>query len=277
MKNLLLLTLSFAAFLLAGCRSDRSIFSNSGLIFSNLKGKNNSDPQIRMSSEGIYRFDICAHDTLFHDTNIQWFCDCGDPKSEGSVDSFAMAFIDEIRVIFFKRPNPKREINLKDPGKETKIGVYYWEFQYFDGSARRYPQLVVRIKSPRSDKTKDEYSDLFFEKRGVDLELVEMTYFDRNNSLNDMARRVKRNKKTGPLAESPKEGRRTIRPRDVFALSEMLYCYVSEPITLKIESDTIAKIEYAANGDGEFVRTTKLKKGGLLQEWSSNQKSICTW
>ncbi|MBK6993716.1 MAG: hypothetical protein IPH31_01855 [Lewinellaceae bacterium] len=79
------------------------------------------------------------------------------------------------------------------------------------------------------------------------------------------------------LEEDPKEGKRTIRPRDVFALSEMLYRFVPEPVVLKLDGKKVEKIEYAAGGGQSFVRTTTLKSGDKVLEQSNNQKSISTW
>jgi len=277
MKNLLVFFLLCTALYFVGCSSERSFFGISGVIYNSLNQSVRPLPKIKLASEGIYRFDICAHDTLFYNTNVQWFCDCLDPKSEGSVDSFAMAFVDEIRVVFFKRPKSDREINLGNPGKETKVGVYYWGFQDVEGGQLSNPVLVVRIKSPKSSNKENDYTDLFFETRGEDLELVEMTYFDKDNSLVNLSRNVKKNKKTGPMAASSKEGMRTIRPKDVFALSEMLYCYAPVPITLKLKGEKVEKIEYAADGSNEFVRTTTLKNADKVLERSVQQKSITTW
>jgi len=277
MKNLPVFLLLCTALYLVGCKSERSFFGISGVIYGSLNQPIKPSPKLKLASEGIYRFDICAQDSLFYNTNVQWFCDCSDPKSEGSVDSFAMAFVDEIRVVFFKRPKSDREINLGNPGKETKVGVYYWDFQNADGEHQSRPMLVIRIKSPKSSNKQNDYTDLFFVTRGEDLELVEMTYFDKDNSLINLSRNVKKNKKTGPLAESSKEGLRTIRPKDVFALSEMLYCYVPEPIVLKLKGEKVETIKYVAEGTQEFVRTTTLKKGEPVQEFSNKQKSISTW
>lgn len=186
-----------------------------------------------------------------------------------------MAFVDEIRVVFFKKPKIEREINLGNPGKETRIGVYYWDFQNANGRLLSSPRLAVRINAPRSKNEENEYTDLFFESRENGLVLVETSYVDRNNSLTDLTRRKKRKKHI--LEEHPKEGKRTIHPRDVFALSEMLYRFVPEPVVLKLDGKKVEKIEYAAEGGQDFVRTTTLKNGDKVLEQSNNQKSISTW
>jgi len=275
MKNFSVLLLLCSALYMLGCRGERSFFSNAGLIYTSLNKHTTPPPELKLSSEGIYRFDICAHDSVFYNTNILWFCDCTDPKSEGSVDSFAMAFVDEIRVVFFKKPKLDREINLGKLGKETRVGVYYWDFQTAIGGLRSSPLLVVRINAPRSKNKENEYTDLFFETRSSGLALVEVSYFDKDNSLTDLTRRKK--KKNHMLEEDPKEGKRTIRPREVFALSEMLYRFVPEPVVLKLDGKKIEKIEYAAGGGQSFVRTTILKSGDKVLEQSNNQKSISTW
>lgn len=274
MKTTLYNALIFTLICLTSCKNERSFFSNSGKIYRNLSA---NAPALEPASAGYYRFDICAHDTVYHNINALWFCDCTDPKSEGSVDSFAMAFVDEIRVVFFKRPKPGREINLAKPGKETKIGVYFWDFVKNDGSPRATPLLVVRINSPRSENIENDFSDLFFEKRGKDLELVEMTYFDDDSSLTDMTRRKKKNGGGGPLAADPKEGMKTIRPGEVFAIPKMVYRFVPGPILLSIAGKPVEKIEYAPDPYQGFVRTTTLKNGDKRRELSAVKDSISTW
>lgn len=276
MKSHLLGLLLGTFIALLGC-TERTYFGNAGLIYNSLSSQPGTTPKLKWASEGFYRFDICAHDTLFYNTNIQWFCDCTDPKSEGSVDSFAMAFVDEIRVVFFKRPKDQRQINLAKPGKETKIGIYSWEFKHFNGGARAQPRLVVRVNSPKSNNKENDFSDLFFELRGEDLELVEMKYFDDDSSITDMTRRKKRSKGSGPLVENPKEGMRTIRPREVFALSEMVYQFVPQPIVLKYHEKDVQKIEYRSVQNQGFVRNTLMKNGDQLRENSVSPDSIKTW
>jgi len=274
MKATLPFALFFALICMLGCKNERSFFSNAGMIYRNL---NAEAPKLEPASKGFYRFDICAHDTVYHNINALWFCDCTDLKSEGSVDSFAMAFVDEIRVVFFKRPKAGREINLSKPGKETKIGVYFWDYIKNDGSRRKNPLLVVRINSPRSENIENDFSDLFFEQRGTDLELVEMTYFDDDSSLTDMTRRKKKNGGGGPLVPEPKEGMKTIRPREVFALPGMIYHFVPDPIVLNMEGKPVDKIEYAPDSYQGFVRTTTLKNGDKRRELSGVKDSIATW
>ena len=275
MKTRFLFVLYCIAIGLIGC-SERTFFSNAGLVYSSIKDRPSTPPELKWSSEGFYRFDICAHDTLFQNTNVQWFCDCTDPKSEGSVDSFAMAFVDEIRVVFFKRPKGQRVINLDKLGKEIKIGVYSWDFQNFNGTQTN-PTLVVRVNSPKSGNKENDFSDLFFEVKGKSLALVEMKYFDDDSSITDMTRRKKKSKGSGPLTENPKEGIRTIRPAEVFALSRMLYQFVPKPIVLRFNGNAVQKIEYASDNPSGFVRSTTLKNGTQLLEQSDNQKSIKSW
>ena len=276
MKTNMLLLLYCLAIALAGCGKP-TFFSDAGRIYSSIKDLPDTTPELKLSSTGFYRFDICAHDTLFQNTNIMWFCDCTDYKSEGSVDSFAMAFVDEIRVVFFKRPKGQREINLTKLGKEIKIGVYSWDFQNFDGSNRTQPLLVVRINSPKSSNKEKDFSDLYFEVKGQNLALVEMTYFDDDSSITDMTRRKKKGKGSGPLMENLKEGMRTIRPAEVFALTGMLYQFVPQPIILQFSGKPIEKIEYTSNNHQGFIRNTTLKGGVLVQEQSDNPTSIKSW
>ncbi len=275
MKTRFLLVLYCIAIGLAGC-SERTYFSNAGQIYNRIKDQPGIPPELKLSSEGFYRFDICAHDTIFQNTNVQWFCDCTDPKSEGSVDSFAMAFVDEIRVVFFKRPKGQRVLNLEKLKKEIKIGVYSWDFQNFNGT-QLHPTLVVRVNSPKSSNKENDFSDLFFEMKGQNLELVEMKYFDDDSSITDMTRRKKKDKGFGPFTENPKEGMRTIRPAEVFAISDMLYQFVPQPIVLRFSDGAVQKIEYVSDNHRGFVRSTTLENGTQVLEQSNNPKSIKSW
>lgn len=273
MKNQLLFALFASAFLTLGC-SERSYFGEAGMLYHRSKAKP-VPPELKRWTEGIYRFDICAHDTLIYSTNVQWYCDCTDPESDGSVDSFAMAFVDEIRVVFFKRPKPGREIALTDPGKEAKVGVYYWEFENPNGSIRARPLLIVRINSIKSKNKENDFSDLFFEKRGENLELIQLTYFDDDSSLTDLTRR--RKKKNKGIDISPKGGLKTIRPKEAFAVSKMIYQFVPEPIILKLDGKTVTQIQYVNKGADQFIRTTSLAKVGPVEEHSDLAKTIKSW
>lgn len=276
MKNPSVFAFFCAALACAGC-SEHSTFGNAGAIYHRLDNQAQRLPALKPASEGMYRFDICTYDTLFFNTNVQWFCDCTDPKSQGSVDSFAMAVVDEIRVVFFKRPKDQREINLNDPGKESKIGVYYWEYKHRNGLVRAKPLLVVKINSPKSKNKENDFSELFFEWKDTNLVLVAMTYFDDDSSLNDLTPRSKSNKKTDLFGSDPKEGLKTIRPKEVFAISEMVYRFVPQTVVLKLHDKPVEKIGYATDNNRGFTRTTTLKNGDQVVEMSANPKSIATW
>lgn len=275
MKNILLIL--FLAALCPACSKSRAYFSESGYYYQQNADYAAEAPRLRKYDEGIYIFSICVKDTLVEETKVQWFCDCENAENAGIVDQVGMAFLDEGRVILFKNPTPNRELDLRKPGKQVKLGLYTWHTTHTDDL-----MLSIRVRSPKTEDSDKDFSDLYFQVKGNDLNFEKMTYSKSDGTTVNMVSLAKRipSPHSTNKSKTPRDNQFEIK-RSEFAFTKMPFKFVPQPLKLLFDAQPVQNITLSPVQNAQFTRTTTYldKNSAALQliEISSDSLSIKTW
>jgi hypothetical protein len=231
-------------------------------------------PAPRRHQQGFYTFNICTKETEYQGELIDWFCYCADEGASEPLETIALMFIDDVRVLFFR--NPYQYFDMKEEEKRgwlhlddihdkvTRLGIYHWNSATGTLNMRLRPLKASDPDAALSDV------DLQMNSEGK-LVLKNMSYPDNDRYLVQTARRSKTN-------PARKPGMKSIAPDQVFHLPKIEFCFLDKPMRLQIQQQAIREIRYETDGSGKITRRyigpdQKL----ILSEMLSDSASVKSW